>query len=79
MGTLLSLFVARSLIRVNILCSCSLQFRTAKLFFSSCSKMFNEKSAENCAKIKEGKVEIIFPDANSVFYNPVQEFNRDIT
>ncbi|GCB77748.1 hypothetical protein scyTo_0018511, partial [Scyliorhinus torazame] len=29
--------------------------------------------------ISEGKAEIIFPSANEVFYNPVQEFNRDLT
>lgn len=30
-------------------------------------------------KIKEGKAEILFPNENQVFYNPVQEFNRDIS
>ncbi|CAM4682160.1 tRNA (guanine(26)-N(2))-dimethyltransferase [Caretta caretta] len=29
--------------------------------------------------IMEGKAKIIFPSANEVFYNPVQEFNRDLT
>ncbi|XP_053145029.1 tRNA (guanine(26)-N(2))-dimethyltransferase isoform X2 [Hemicordylus capensis] len=29
--------------------------------------------------ITEGKANIIFPSANEVFYNPVQEFNRDLT
>lgn len=29
--------------------------------------------------IKEGKASILFPSANEVFYNPVQEFNRDLT
>lgn len=29
--------------------------------------------------IKEGKAAILFPSANEVFYNPVQEFNRDLT
>ncbi|MGH0188960.1 UNVERIFIED_CONTAM: hypothetical protein FKN15_032495 [Acipenser sinensis] len=29
--------------------------------------------------ITEGKADIIFPSANEVFYNPVQEFNRDLT
>ncbi|XP_075758554.1 tRNA (guanine(26)-N(2))-dimethyltransferase isoform X2 [Pelodiscus sinensis] len=29
--------------------------------------------------ITEGKAKIIFPSANEVFYNPVQEFNRDLT
>uniref|UniRef100_A0A4W4HAA6 tRNA (guanine(26)-N(2))-dimethyltransferase n=1 Tax=Electrophorus electricus TaxID=8005 RepID=A0A4W4HAA6_ELEEL len=29
--------------------------------------------------VKEGKASIWFPSANEVFYNPVQEFNRDLT
>lgn len=29
--------------------------------------------------IEEGSTKIIFPSANEVFYNPVQEFNRDLT
>lgn len=33
----------------------------------------------NGVKITEGKAEILFPDSNSVFYNPVQEFNRDLS
>ncbi|XP_077980664.1 tRNA (guanine(26)-N(2))-dimethyltransferase-like [Glandiceps talaboti] len=29
--------------------------------------------------ITEGKAEVLFPSSNEVFYNPVQEFNRDLT
>uniref|UniRef100_A0A7N8Y7L5 tRNA (guanine(26)-N(2))-dimethyltransferase n=1 Tax=Mastacembelus armatus TaxID=205130 RepID=A0A7N8Y7L5_9TELE len=29
--------------------------------------------------VQEGKASILFPSANEVFYNPVQEFNRDLT
>ncbi|XP_060768058.1 tRNA (guanine(26)-N(2))-dimethyltransferase isoform X2 [Neoarius graeffei] len=29
--------------------------------------------------VKEGKASVLFPSANEVFYNPVQEFNRDLT
>ena len=29
--------------------------------------------------ITEGAARIVFPNANEVFYNPVQEFNRDLT
>uniref|UniRef100_A0AAR2LY26 tRNA (guanine(26)-N(2))-dimethyltransferase n=1 Tax=Pygocentrus nattereri TaxID=42514 RepID=A0AAR2LY26_PYGNA len=29
--------------------------------------------------VREGKAVILFPNANEVFYNPVQEFNRDLT
>ena len=33
---------------------------------------------ENYVEIPEGKAKILFPKANSVFYNPVQIFNRDL-
>ncbi|XP_042304454.1 tRNA (guanine(26)-N(2))-dimethyltransferase isoform X2 [Sceloporus undulatus] len=43
-------------------------------------------TSDGCEQIKngktlitEGKARIIFPSANEVFYNPVQEFNRDLT
>lgn len=29
--------------------------------------------------VTEGAAKIVFPSANEVFYNPVQEFNRDLT
>lgn len=29
-------------------------------------------------KITEGRARILFPSSNEVFYNPVQEFNRDL-
>ena len=28
--------------------------------------------------VNEGEAEILFPSSNEVFYNPVQEFNRDM-
>ena len=31
-----------------------------------------------CVEIREGKAAILFPSQNEVFYNPVQEFNRDL-
>ncbi|XP_035311399.1 tRNA (guanine(26)-N(2))-dimethyltransferase isoform X1 [Cricetulus griseus] len=31
------------------------------------------------ATVTEGAAKIVFPNANEVFYNPVQEFNRDLT
>jgi tRNA (guanine26-N2/guanine27-N2)-dimethyltransferase len=34
---------------------------------------------ENYVEITEGKAKIWFPTANSVFYNPVQVFNRDLS
>lgn len=36
----------------------------------------NDYSANNV--IREGKAEIFTSSANKVFYNPVQEFNRDL-
>ena len=29
-------------------------------------------------EIQEGQARILFPSSNQVFYNPVQEFNRDL-
>ena len=29
-------------------------------------------------EIQEGRARILFPNTNQVFYNPVQEFNRDL-
>ena len=31
-----------------------------------------------CDTISEGAATILFPKGNQVFYNPVQEFNRDL-
>lgn len=45
---------------------------------ANCCKI-SFKDVENSVKVKEGKAEICFPDSNSVFYNPVQEFNRDLS
>lgn len=37
------------------------------------------KSDKSChVEIQEGKAKILFPNSNEVFYNPVQEFNRDL-
>ena len=33
---------------------------------------------EDCVKVREGKTRILFPRGNWVFYNPVQELNRDL-
>ena len=32
----------------------------------------------DCVEITEGRAKILFPSSNEVFYNPVQEFNRDL-
>ncbi|KAF0989372.1 LOW QUALITY PROTEIN: hypothetical protein HZS_3115 [Henneguya salminicola] len=34
---------------------------------------------KNSKKVKEGRAEMLFPYESTVFYNPVQEFNRDIS
>uniref|UniRef100_A0A6B2G4P5 tRNA (guanine(26)-N(2))-dimethyltransferase n=1 Tax=Myxobolus squamalis TaxID=59785 RepID=A0A6B2G4P5_MYXSQ len=34
---------------------------------------------ENCTIVSEGKAKMIFPFKSTVFFNPVQEFNRDIS
>lgn len=39
----------------------------------------SSRGVGNGVKVTEGKAEILFPDSNSVFYNPVQEFNRDLS
>lgn len=40
----------------------------------------NVENCENKYKIfKEGKVNIAFDENAETFYNPVQEFNRDLT
>ena len=36
------------------------------------------KSPNRTAEISEGRARVIFPNSNQVFYNPVQEFNRDL-
>jgi tRNA (guanine26-N2/guanine27-N2)-dimethyltransferase len=34
---------------------------------------------EGFAVIKEGQASVLVPKGNKVFYNPVQEFNRDLS
>ena len=35
-------------------------------------------AGDGYVEIKEGCASILFPSSNEVFYNPVQEFNRDL-
>merc|ERR1719431_1339965 len=37
------------------------------------------QNSEGWTVVKEGNAEVLFPSLNDVFYNPVQEFNRDLT
>lgn len=39
----------------------------------------NEIDASLYTPVTEGKATILFPKGNEVFYNPVQEFNRDMS
>ncbi|AOA62703.1 tRNA methyltransferase [Komagataella phaffii] len=41
------------------------------------SQVMTDLDAYN--KIKEGKAEILFPKEDKVFYNPIQQFNRDLS
>ena len=58
---------------------------TCSLFFSK-SLMEGEKgtiisppsSSPDYTEICEGKAKLVVPKENSVFYNPVQVFNRDL-
>nr|CAB3267254.1 tRNA (guanine(26)-N(2))-dimethyltransferase [Phallusia mammillata] len=58
-------------------------FRTRKFhnqYIRSCCKMDVDNSCEKFDTVKEGKAEIVIPkDQQGVFYNHVQEFNRDLT
>ncbi|GAV53793.1 hypothetical protein ZYGR_0AK02950 [Zygosaccharomyces rouxii] len=39
----------------------------------------NAISLEDFNVVKEGKAEILFPKKDTVFYNPIQQFNRDLS
>lgn len=43
----------------------------------SCGEKLPPETQETT--VTEGAAKIAFPSANEVFYNPVQEFNRDLT
>ncbi|KAG0237884.1 tRNA methyltransferase 1 [Actinomortierella wolfii] len=43
------------------------------------SELLEKPVPEGFKKVTEGKATILFPDTNEVFYNPIQEFNRDIS
>ena len=36
------------------------------------------QESKTVTKVVEGRATIVFPSKNEVFYNPVQEFNRDL-
>lgn len=40
--------------------------------------LFGMESSSEFTEIREGKAKIRVPSSSKVFYNPVQEFNRDL-
>lgn len=42
------------------------------------SKESEDPGSDGRVEVTEGRAHILFPDSNEVFYNPVQEFNRDL-
>jgi len=42
------------------------------------TKTPTEAAPDGFVEITEGRAKILFPSSNEVFYNPVQEFNRDL-
>ena len=38
----------------------------------------NIEATESITSVTEGKATVYFPGAQDVFYNPVQQFNRDL-
>ncbi|XP_065187249.1 tRNA (guanine(26)-N(2))-dimethyltransferase-like [Sycon ciliatum] len=58
----------------------SLALRTTRRTVLSCT-MATEASetSQKFSEVCEGEAKILFPDTGDVFYNPVQEFNRDIS
>ena len=45
---------------------------------SSEGQIKEECDESSHVEIQEGQARILFPNSNQVFYNPVQEFNRDL-
>ena len=45
----------------------------------SCHPERFSTTAEGWTVVREGEAEIVFPSRTDVFYNPVQEFNRDLS
>ncbi|XP_066449801.1 tRNA (guanine(26)-N(2))-dimethyltransferase isoform X2 [Eleutherodactylus coqui] len=55
-------------------------FKVKSLSRISCAFMMEGAApTQEETVITEGKAKVIYPSANQVFYNPVQEFNRDLT
>ena len=89
----LSLLIRRSLLRANSSSPFTVCSSSARSFTASSGSMNigTEQSEVGTAategkqtdpsshvEIQEGRAKILFPSSNEVFYNPVQEFNRDL-
>lgn len=48
-------------------------------YFSNTTTTMSEIDLSLYNTVTEGKATILFPKSNEVFYNPVQEFNRDMS
>lgn len=66
--------------RLHSLTQTSSFYKFTNLTRISCAfKMERAAPTNEETVISEGKAKVIYPSANQVFYNPVQEFNRDLT
>ncbi|XP_056426291.1 tRNA (guanine(26)-N(2))-dimethyltransferase isoform X2 [Hyla sarda] len=66
--------------RLHSLPKTSSFFKVYHLSRTFCAfKMEGVAPSQEETVITEGKAKVIYPSANQVFYNPVQEFNRDLT
>ncbi|KAM3925844.1 tRNA (guanine(26)-N(2))-dimethyltransferase [Leptodactylus fuscus] len=66
--------------RLNCLSQKGSLFKFTNLVRVSCAFMMEGVApTQEETVITEGKAQVIYPNANQVFYNPVQEFNRDLT
>ena len=65
---------------VDVKTYCSPLRRVSARLLSSMSEEGEAKSEapSGFIEITEGRAKILFPSSNEVFYNPVQEFNRDL-
>lgn len=52
---------------------------TVEAYSTLASDVEPTKANEKATPVTEGSATILFPSANDVFYNPVQQFNRDLS
>lgn len=79
---LVSRLYLRSDLRVLHNLAFVLKLRTKWNLARAYSSMSHDKkhlSETSLSKITEGRATILFPEGNKVFYNPIQQFNRDIS